>query len=236
MQKHTFKTLITDSQHLILSHSHSSSHTLSDSLTSPYKHCPHSATLAFPPFSFSLCLFLLSKSFFSHSKRSAFIAFSYHTVQPLSLSLSLSLFTLSYQTQCWFCTRVSGNAESLINLCTFFYSCFCNLGFHFEHTSNGQECAGFGSHPFGSIWSCIISFYICFSSKWVLSIVCNVCFVSVYELKMLAFIWSEFDVYLFFFFVCVVDAEIINGIFSNAVSFFMKWLWSLKSTTKTGMV
>nr|XP_023903536.1 uncharacterized protein LOC112015367 isoform X1 [Quercus suber] len=28
-------------------------------------------------------------------------------------------------------------------------------------------------------------------------------------------------------------AKIINGIFSNAVSFFMKWLWSLKSTTKT---
>ncbi|KAK9987391.1 hypothetical protein SO802_032342 [Lithocarpus litseifolius] len=29
--------------------------------------------------------------------------------------------------------------------------------------------------------------------------------------------------------------EIINGIFSNAVSFFMKWLWSLKSTTKTAI-
>ncbi|KAL0007247.1 hypothetical protein SO802_008749 [Lithocarpus litseifolius] len=30
-------------------------------------------------------------------------------------------------------------------------------------------------------------------------------------------------------------AKIINGIFSNAVSFFMKWLWSLKSTTKTAI-
>nr|XP_023892864.1 uncharacterized protein LOC112004859 isoform X3 [Quercus suber] len=30
-------------------------------------------------------------------------------------------------------------------------------------------------------------------------------------------------------------AKIINGIFSNAVSFFMKWLWSLKSTTKTAV-
>nr|POE76497.1 isoform 2 of cyclin-l1-1 [Quercus suber] len=31
------------------------------------------------------------------------------------------------------------------------------------------------------------------------------------------------------------EIEIINGIFSNAVSFFMKWLWSLKSTTKTAI-
>ncbi|XP_062159718.1 uncharacterized protein LOC133867049 isoform X2 [Alnus glutinosa] len=30
-------------------------------------------------------------------------------------------------------------------------------------------------------------------------------------------------------------AKIVNGFFSNAVSVFMKWLWSLKSTTKTAI-
>lgn len=38
--------------------------------------------------------------------------------------------------------------------------------------------------------------------------------------------------FLFNFF---LEAEIISGFFSNAVSVFMKWLWSLKATTKTGI-
>lgn len=30
-------------------------------------------------------------------------------------------------------------------------------------------------------------------------------------------------------------AEIVSGLFSNVASAFMKWLWSLKATTKTGL-
>lgn len=34
---------------------------------------------------------------------------------------------------------------------------------------------------------------------------------------------------------CVVIAEIVNGLVSNAMSIVMKWLLSLKTTTKTGL-
>ncbi|CAK9137799.1 unnamed protein product [Ilex paraguariensis] len=35
--------------------------------------------------------------------------------------------------------------------------------------------------------------------------------------------------------ICADSAEIVSGFFSNAVSVLMKWLWSLKATTKTAL-
>lgn len=39
----------------------------------------------------------------------------------------------------------------------------------------------------------------------------------------------------FCLFIIYVSAEIISGVLSNVVSGLVKWLWSLKTTTKTGI-
>lgn len=136
MQKHIFKTLITGSQHLMLSCSHTLPLTLSLlSQTHSLALSPLSHT-CFSPFSFfSLLIFFPSLSlsvsfffpnlFFTLKTQCFYCFFTPHC----TTTTSLSLFALSYQTQCWFCTRVSGNAESLVNLCTFFIAVLVILGF-----------------------------------------------------------------------------------------------------------